>query len=141
MTLYDAYFIPIVLLGCLTAGIVSFIAGWMSGYVWRAVLLLIGVVALWIALFLGSDLGYRAWQSMPDPPDEAFSDASAAGALVFGWFPAGIFCLTIFGMARGVRWFLHWANPDEFPRDSKPATKPPAEPIETGNPYQGPSGG
>ena len=97
---------------------------------------MIGVVAFWSAVFVGSDLGYRAWQSMPDPPEEAFSDASALGALVFGWVPGGFFCLTVFALVRGVRWLLHWANPDVFPKDSKPAQKP----VETGNPYQTPNG-
>jgi hypothetical protein len=51
---------------------------------------------------------------MPDAPSEAFSDASASGALIFGWLPGGIFCLTVFGFARGARWLLHWANPELF---------------------------
>ena len=75
---------------------------------------------------------------MPDPPDEAFSDASVLGALVGGWVPGVLFCLTVFGVTRGFRWFLHWANPDVFPWDTKPVAKPDAKPIETGNPYQGP---
>lgn len=138
MTPYDAYFIPIVLLGGLSAGIVSFVAGWMSGYLWPVVLLMIGTLAFWFALFLGSDLGYRAWQSMPDPPDEAFSDASVLGALVLGWFPGGIFCLTIFGLVRGMRRFLLWANPDVFQWEATHSPNPNSKPIETGNPYQGP---
>ena len=96
---------------------------------------MIGVVAFWFGLAIGSDLGYRAWQAMPDPSDEAFSDASAAGALLFGWMPGAMFCLVIFAVVRAGRWLLHWANPDVFPKDSKPAQKP----VETGNPYQAPN--
>lgn len=136
MTPYHEYFIPIFLLGCLLAAIASFFAGRMSGCILPGTLLMIGVLAFWSALFVGSDLGYRAWQSMPDPPEEAFSDASALGALVFGWFPGGLFCLTIFALVRAGRWLLHWANPDVFPKDSKPAQKS----VETGNPYQTPNG-
>lgn len=135
MTPYHEYFLPIFVLGCLGSAVVSFVAGRMSGCVWPGCLLVIGVLAFWSSVFIGSDLGYRAWQSMPNPPDEAFSDASALGALVFGWFPGVIFCLFIFGLVRGAKWVLHWANPDVFPRDSKPIQQP----IETGNPFQGPN--
>ena len=114
MTPYHEYFLPIFLAGCLIAAVTSFVAGWMSGYVWPAVLLTLGVVAFWFAAFIGADIGYRAWQSIPDPPKEAFSDASVLGALVLGWLPGTVFCLTIFAMVRGFRWLLHWANPDVF---------------------------
>ena len=135
MTPYHDVFVPIFLLGCLVAAVASGFAGRMSGCVWPGALLVIGVLAFWSAVFIGSDLGYRAWQSMPDPPDEAFSDASALGALVFGWLPGGVFCLTVFGLVRGIRSFLHWANPDVFPDESKRVSRP----SETGNSYQGPN--
>ena len=141
MTPYQELFIPIFFLGCFTAGTVSFIAGWMSGYIWPAVLLVIGILLFWIGLVLASELGYRAWQSMPDPPPEAFSDTSAMGAWILGWLPGGVFCFTIFGLVRGLKWLLRWANPDLFAGDSSPATEPTAKPVETGNPYQGPNSG
>lgn len=120
MTPYHETFLPIFLLGCFIAAVASFFAGRISGCIWPSALLLIGVLAIWSALFVGSDLGYRAWQSMPNPPREAFSDASVVGSLLFGWFPGGIFCLTVFGLVRAMRRVLHWANPDVFPRDAKP---------------------
>jgi hypothetical protein len=135
MTPYEEVFLPIFLLGCLIAATASFFAGRLSGCVWPGALLVIGVLVLWAALFIGSDMGYRAWQSTPDPPREAFSDASVVGALVFGWFPGAGFCLAVFGLVRATRWILHWANPDVFPKDAKPA--PPT--VETGNPYQTPN--
>jgi len=137
MTPYDETFVPIFLLGCVIAAAVSLVAGCMRGCAWPGVFLVVGVLAFWLAVFIGSDMGYRAWQSMPDPPREAFSDASVLGALVFGWIPGGMFCLTIFGLVRRIKWLLHWANPDVFPKKPKPI--PPA--VETGNPYQGPSAG
>ena len=137
MTPYNEVFLPICLLGCFIAAIASSFAGRLSGCVWPCALLFIGVLALWAALFIGSDMGYRAWQSMPDPPREAFSDASVVGALVLGWFPSAVFCLAVFGLVRGIKWVSHWANPDVFPTGVKPA--PP--PVETGNPYQGPNTG
>jgi hypothetical protein len=137
MTPYHDIFIPIFLFGCSIAAIASFFAGRLSGCVWPGLLLLTGILAFWSAVFIGSDLGYRAWQSMPDPPEEAFNDASALGALVLGWFPAGIFCLTIFGLVRVIRWILRWANGQEPAKGGKPDRPP----VETGNPYQSPNDG
>lgn len=84
VTPYDETFLPIFLLGCVIAAVASFSAGLMSGRVWPGVLLVVGILAFWSAVFIGSDMGYRVWQSMPDPPRAAFSDASVVGALVFG---------------------------------------------------------
>jgi len=137
MTPYHEYFLPIFLLGCSIAAIASFFAGRMSACLVPGVLLTIGVVVLWAAMFIGSDLGYRAWQSMPDAPDEAFSDASAVGALVLGWLPAGVFCLTVFGLVRVLRRLWRWAIPDASPQIAMPDSNP----VETGNPYQGPGAG
>ena len=114
MTSYDETFMAIFSLGCVLAAVPSFLAGVMRGSTWPGVLLVTGVLAFWAAFFIASDMGYRVWQSMPDAPSEAFSDASASGALLLGWFPAGVFCFTVFGFARGTRWLLHWANPDLF---------------------------
>lgn len=53
----------------------------------RAPLLLVGVLCVWFGLFLGSEKYFRVWQSMPDPPDEAFADTAPLGALLAGWMP------------------------------------------------------
>lgn len=134
MTPYHETFLPIFLLGCLIAGILSVIAGIKSGCLFPGFFLSIGVLTIWAAIFVGSDLGYRAWQSMPDPPAEAFSDASVLGAFVLGWIPGLVFCSIVFGAVRGFRWLLHWANPDAFPNMVQ---APPRTP-ESGNPYQSP---
>ncbi|MCA9135277.1 MAG: hypothetical protein KDB00_00925 [Planctomycetales bacterium] len=134
MTPYHEVFLPIFLIGLLIAGVLSLVAGTRSGCLVPGLLVVSGVVVFWVALFAGSDMGYRAWQSMPDPPDEAFSDASAMGALVLGWFPGLVLCLAVFGVVRGFRWFLHWANPDVFPGNERPT----GQTTETGNPYQSP---
>ena len=135
MTPYQEIFIPIFLLGCSIAAIASFFAGRLSGCVWPVVLLFTGVFAFWSAVFIGSELGYRAWQSMPDPPEEAFSDASALGALVLGWLPGGIFCLTVFCLVRGIRWILRWANTNVLASEEESVGRP----VESGNPYQSPN--
>jgi hypothetical protein len=100
MTVYDHVFFPIFGAGCLIAAIASFFAARKSGCLLPCVLLALGTVAFWAGLFIGSDFGYRVWQSMPDPPDEAFSDSAPAGALLFGWFPGGVFCVLVFGFFR-----------------------------------------
>lgn len=114
MTPYDETFLSIFSLGCVVAAVPSFLAGCLPRSSWAVVLFATGVLICWATVFMASDMGYRAWQSMPDAPSEAFSDASASGALLFGSLPAGIFCTTVFGFARGARWLLHWANPDLF---------------------------
>lgn len=47
------------------------------------------IILLWIALILGIENGYHAWQSIPNPPKEAFSDAGGPFTILFlGWFPS-----------------------------------------------------
>ncbi len=70
MTPYDETFLPIFILGCVLGAVASFFAGRLSGCVLPGALLAIGILAVWSAVFIGSDMGYRAWQSMPDPPRE-----------------------------------------------------------------------
>lgn len=135
MTPYHEYFLPIFLSGCLIASIASCLAGRLSGCVWPGLLLIAGVLSFWAGLFIGSEAGYRAWQSMPDPPAEAFSDTSAMGALILGWLPGGIFCLALFALVRGIRWILNRKKPTVVPAEVVEGTSPS---VETGNPFQGP---
>lgn len=111
MTPYHETFIPIFLVGCAIATTASLVAGWMRGCLWPGALLLLGALAFWISLFFGSASGYSAWQSMPDPPEEAFSDTAVAGALLFGWFPGGLVCLIFFSAVRLVRAILRGTRP------------------------------
>lgn len=137
MTPYHEVFLPIFLLGLLLAGTLSLFAGAKSGCLVPCFLLVGGTLALWAAMFFGSDMGYRAWQESPNPPDEAFSDASVLGALLFGWFPAGLFCLTVFAVVRAFCWLRRWANPDVYPIAKTNLTNPTVLP-ESNNPYQSP---
>ena len=41
--------------------------------------------------FMGVERGYSIWQSLPNPPDEAFSDTDAAAGLFLGWLPSLVF--------------------------------------------------
>ncbi|MFZ4575619.1 MAG: hypothetical protein ACOYN0_14585, partial [Phycisphaerales bacterium] len=61
-------------------------------------LLTVGAVCFWASLVLGSDRYYRIWQSIPNPPEEAYADSGVAGALVLGWLPSVIVELVLFGV-------------------------------------------
>ncbi|MCA9266709.1 MAG: hypothetical protein KDA60_22780 [Planctomycetales bacterium] len=134
MTPYHEIFIPIFLLGCLIAGILSAFAGIKSGCLLPGLFLLVGVVIVWVAIFVGSDMGYRAWQSIPDPPDEAFSDASVLGALILGWLPGLMFCSLVFAVVRAVRTLAYRAEPEV----SLGAGQLGTQATDSGNPFQSP---
>lgn len=136
MTPYHETFLPIFVTGCLIATVASCFAGRLSGCFAPLLLLVGGILSFWAGLFFGSDMGYRAWQSMPDPPEEAFSDASVLGALIFGWVPGVIFCLTFFSLVRAIQWYMRRANPPVVPEEIVELVSPP---VETGNPFQGPN--
>ena len=90
MTTYHEFFLPIFGLGCLIAVIASFIAAQKSGIIVPGLFLAVGIVAFWASLFLGSGFGYQAWQSVPDPPAEAFNDTAPLGATYLGLDSRGI---------------------------------------------------
>lgn len=76
------------LIGVLLASIAAVAVVWIRSWPARILLLLVGVVAVWASMLAGVGAGYRAWQSLPDPPEEAFSDGGPLMfSLVFGWFP------------------------------------------------------
>lgn len=73
----------------------------LRGIGWSVGILLVAILGLWIALFIGVDSGYRAWQSGPNPPDEAFSDTGGPfSMLFFGCVPATLLLGTVFGLTR-----------------------------------------
>ena len=61
------------------------------------------VLSFWVGMAVASDLAYRALQASPNPPADAFNDSSPAGIAMFGWIPAGIFCLIVYSMCRIAR--------------------------------------
>jgi hypothetical protein len=65
----------------------------------RVPLLLVGVLCVWLGLFLGSDKYFRVWQSQPNPPDEAFVDTAPMGALLAGWLPGSIVVCVAFAIS------------------------------------------
>ena len=57
----------------------------------RMAALATATLVLWIALIVGVTYGYNAWQSIPDPPEEAFSDTGGPGSvLLAGWLPSSV---------------------------------------------------
>ena len=61
----------------------------------RLALAFLGVLAFWAGIFLGTHMGYGAWQAVPDPPEAAFVDgAELVGALIAGWLP-GMFVVVL----------------------------------------------
>ena len=65
----------------------------------KIVCILLATIALWMGLFLGVHMGYGAWQGLPDPGEKAYADgAKLTGAFMFGWMPAGIVCVVVWGL-------------------------------------------
>jgi hypothetical protein len=86
----------------------------------KTALLIVGVFALWAALFLAADAGYRAWQESPNPPDEAFSDAGGPFFfLLLGWLPSGILLGSVFLLASTL-----WPRGARVKRPASPESKP-----------------
>lgn len=65
----------------------------------RLTVLAVATLGLWIAIVVGTELGYHTWQCLPDPPDEAFSDTGGPLVSLFlGWLPS----LVLLGLAHGL---------------------------------------
>ena len=137
MTVYHQYFFPIFTAGALVALILSLIAGWRRGCIVPLICLPLGVLGFWAGLFFGAEIGFRQWQSIPDPPAEAFADTAPLGALLVGWLPGSVFCGVIFGLTR-------LAYTLTSPRTANDADTTPVttnlSSVESGNPYQVPRG-
>ena len=59
--------------------------------------LMLGVLVSWFGLNWGVWSGYGAWQTMPEPGENAFADgAKLVGTLVGGWIPAALLGLPSF---------------------------------------------
>jgi len=56
---------------------------------WRIASIGAATVVLWFAMFIAVESGYRAWQSIPNPPDDAYSDTGGPFFILFlGWLPS-----------------------------------------------------
>ena len=83
MTPLDFYFYTIFGAGCVLAGVLSLIATrcrWLSA----TLLLATAICIFWSSLLFGLEIGFRAWQAIPNPPEEAYSDSGPSIVLVGG---------------------------------------------------------
>jgi len=56
---------------------------------WRIAFLGVATLVLWFAMFVAVESGYRAWQSIPNPPEDAYSDTGGPFFILFlGWLPS-----------------------------------------------------
>lgn len=109
MTPLDFYFYTIFGAGCVLAGVLSLIASgcrWLSA----ALLLATAICIFWSGLLSGLEIGFRAWQAIPNPPEEAYSDSGPSIVLVGGWIPGTIFCMIVFLCGQLFHRFLNWTR-------------------------------
>jgi hypothetical protein len=105
----------------------------------QLVFLLAAILVLWVAMFVAAEAGYSAWQSMPDPPDEAFSDTGPIFFLLVGWLPS--FCiLGIVHLALRFCWQVVTPKAPVQKIDTSQAINTVDRPPDDGNPYQSPGG-
>jgi MFS family permease len=86
-------------IGLVAAAIAAVLAAMSGAWFGKIPLLLAGILCCWAGIFLGFEKGYQTWQSGPNPPAEAFADTAPIGALLLGWFPAGILAGCAFGVS------------------------------------------
>lgn len=113
------------LFGGLLAMLAAAGAVWSRSWPARILLVLVGVGIVWGAMLAGIGAGYRAWQAMPDAPDEAFADGGPMMfGLFLGWVP-GVATMAI-GIAGMVA--LRWIA-GRLGRDDDSSSRRPAEPV------------
>lgn len=99
MTARDV-FLVVFAIPCIVSILLSYLAAKSKRDTQRALCFIGAIFFFWAGLALASDLGFRAWQSIPDAPPEAFNDSGPAAAMLMGWLPATVFCFLIYIMAR-----------------------------------------
>ena len=95
--------------GRFLAGVLLIIA---SGCRWLSATLLLAtaICVFWSSLLSGLEIGFRAWQAIPNPPEEAYSDSGPSIVLVGGWIPGTIFCMIVFLCGQLFHRFLNWTR-------------------------------
>lgn len=109
----------------------------------RLVFLGAAILVLWGAMFVGAEVGYSAWQSIPDPPNEAFSDTGPIFFLLAGWLPSlallGPMHLVLYLVPR-LCWQVLAPKAPVHKIDTSQSINTAARPPDDGNPYQSPGG-
>lgn len=99
MTPFDESFRPIFGTACGLAFLLAMTAAGRRD-VMRILLLALAGGVFWGGLFLGLDQGYAAWQSISEPPPQAFADTMVAVVLLLGWLPGAAFSGVIYLLGR-----------------------------------------
>ena len=73
-------------------------------------LLAMGIVCFWASLVLGMARYHQAWQSMPNPPKEAYADSDVQYSLLFGWIFGTFVELVFFGVCSHWCRVLFWSR-------------------------------
>ena len=105
----------------------------------RLAFLAVAVFVLWVAMWVSAEYGYNAWQSIPNPPNEAFSDTGPIFFLLVGWLPS----LGILGSAYLVLrlcWQAFAPKALVQKIDTSQSINTVDRPPDDGNPYQSPGG-
>lgn len=91
------------LLGWIPACLSVVIGSGSQGVVTRGFCLGFGILLMWGGYFMGVEIGYRTWQGLPNPPDEAFSDTDGASGLFLGWLPSMVFLGCLHALSVSIR--------------------------------------
>jgi hypothetical protein len=91
-----AAFLTVFGIGLFSGLVATGLAAWNRSWLGRIPLLLVGVLCVWLGLFLGSEKYFRVWQGTPNHSDEAYADTAPLGALLFGWAPGAIVVGVVF---------------------------------------------
>ena len=139
MTPLQEMFIPIFGVAAVISAVLAFIGGRVSGVIGPLVLVCISGFVCWFGLFLGLEVGYQVWQSVPDPPAEAFSDTAPMGALFAGWIPGGLFACFWFFVSWLIRKCVWKRKDDKFSACDLSRSDADVQVVDTRNAYQPPT--
>ena len=91
--------------------------------IFQLAVLAVATLVLWIAIVVGTEVGYVTWQSLPNPPDEAFSDSGGPFVSLFlGWAPSLFFLGIVYAILSATRGRA---------RTTPSSSSPPASPSES----------
>jgi hypothetical protein len=110
-----------------------------SRLVLRLAFLGTAILVLWIAMFVGAEVGYNDWQGIPNPPDEAFSDTGPIFFLLAGWLPS-LALLVPIHLALRFCWQVLAPKTSAQQLDTSQPINTVDRPPDDGNPYQSPGG-
>ena len=108
-------------IGLLGGAISGMLAAWNRSWWGRIPLLFSGVLCIWSGLAFGADKYFRVWQSMPNAPDLAYSDAGAMVPFLVGWVPGVFIVGVVFGLTLLAFWLYQKPKEMGMQSDTPPA--------------------